>query len=359
MPLSMGGDSKFMKIIYLAGRCFSTIGGIQSLNRQLLSLLRRSEKLELALVRFDIGEDIPRSLEGRVAGFESSARRFIGAALRACLGRGKDKLWLCDHLNYGPLAMILSSGNYLVYTHAYELMLPVSPLKRCALRHAKKVICISDFCADLVRELGVPASKMLVLPHGQDFDRVSPSSLKSDVPRILFVGRLDRHYKGQDHLLEAAVLLKARGLSFDLRFSGGGDTLESFKAQADRMGVADCVQFLGFVSDTQLKQEFADAAIFAMPSNGEGFGLVYLQAMANGLPCICGDGDAAKEVVVDQETGLVVPYAHPEQLADALQRLIESPDLRERMGQAGKARYEAQFTEAAFEERFMGFLGTV
>jgi phosphatidylinositol alpha-1,6-mannosyltransferase len=346
-------------IIYLAGRCFSSIGGIQSLNRQLLALLGGTGYLEQALVRFDQSEDIPNNLQARVSGFGGSARRFIGAALRACLGRGKDKLWLCDHLNYGPMAMILSLGNYVVYTHAYELMLPVSPLKRFALRRAKKVICISDFCAGLVRELGVPAGKMLVLPHGQDFDRVNSNSANSSVPRILFVGRLDRHYKGQDHLLEAAVLLKARGLSFDLRFSGGGDTLESFKAQADRMGIADCVHFLGFVSDAQLKQEFADAAIFAMPSNGEGFGLVYLQAMANGLPCICGDGDAAREVVVNEETGLVVPYAHPEQLADALQRLIESPDLREQMGQAGKARYEAQFTEAAFEERFIGFLGTV
>lgn len=340
-------------IIYLAGRCFSSIGGIQSLNRQLLALLGRTGYLEQALVRFDQSEDIPNNLQARVFGFGGSAWRFFLAALRVSLSGGNGKLWLCDHLNYGPLAMILSLGNYVVYTHAYELMLPVSPLKRFALRRAKKVICISDFCAGLVRELGVPASKMLVLPHGQDFDRVSSSSAKSDVPRILFVGRLDRHYKGQDHLLEAAVLLKARGLSFDLRFSGGGDTLESFKAQADRMGIADCVHFLGFVSDAQLKQEFADAAIFAMPSNGEGFGLVYLQAMANGLPCICGDGDAAREVVVDQETGFVVPYANPERLADTLQRLIESPDLREQMGQAGKARYEAQFTEAAFERRFL------
>ncbi|CAA6693597.1 Unannotated [Lentimonas sp. CC19] len=355
----MEGDSNSMKVIYLAGRCFSTIGGIQSLNRQLLSLLGRSGNLERALVRFDLNENVPNTLQTQVVGFGGSARRFLWAGLQIFLGHGKGKLWLCDHLNYGPLAMLLSRGNYVVYTHAYELMLPVSPLKRFALRRAKKVICISDFCAALVQKLGVPAGRMVLLPHGQDFDSVSPSPSKAGVPRILFVGRLDRHYKGQDHLLEAAVLLKARGLKFDLRFSGGGDTLESFKDQAKGLGVADCVQFLGFVSDAQLKQEFADAAMFAMPSNGEGFGLVYLQAMANGLPCICADGDAAKEVVVNQETGLVVPYADPEKLADALQRLIESPDLRKQMGQAGEARYEAQFTEAAFEARFLGFLETV
>lgn len=343
-------------ILYLAGRCFSTIGGIQSVNRQLLALLGKSGNLEQALVRFDQNVDIPHALKDRVAGFGGSAKRFLWAALQVCLGRGKGKLWLCDHLNYGPMALLLSRGNYVVYTHAYELMLPVSPLKRFALRRAKKVICISDFCASLVRKLGVPADKMVLLPHGQDFDRVSPTSSKAVVPRVLFVGRLDRHYKGQDHLLEAAVLLKARGVAFELRFSGGGDTLESFKAQAETMGVADCVNFLGFVSDAQLKQEFSDAAIFAMPSNGEGFGLVYLQAMANGLPCLCADGDAAKEVVANEETGLVVPYANPEKLADALQRLIESPDLREQMGQAGQARYEAQFTETAFEKRFLELL---
>ena len=64
--------------------------------------------------------------------------------------------------------------------------------------------------------------------------------------------------------------------------------------EARRLGVEKSIEFLGFVSDKDLNQHFAEALIFAMPSNGEGFGLVYLQAMANGLPCICGDGDAAK-----------------------------------------------------------------
>jgi phosphatidylinositol alpha-1,6-mannosyltransferase len=309
--------------------------------------------ISAALFRFDEESDIPQSFAGSVMAFNGSAPRFILAALQCALGHSKS-YWLCDHLNYGPLAMLLSRGRYVVYTHAYELMLPVSALRRFALRRAKKVICISEFCESLVLQLGVPREKIHLLPHGADFPVLEkePHSL----PRILFVGRLDRHYKGQDHLLESCKILKMRGLEFEMRFAGGGQKLETFRQQAREMGVDGLTNFLGFVPDEQLDQEFADADIFAMPSNGEGFGLVYLQAMANSLPCICADGDAAKEIVMDCKTGFVVPYANPEKLADALEKLLTDPALRRRMGEAGRKRYELHYTEAAFEKRFLAML---
>ena len=141
-----------------------------------------------------------------------------------------------------------------------------------------------------------------------------------------------------------------------MRFAGGGKSLESFQHRAKKMGIADCTKFLGFIANDKLDQEFADADIFAMPSNGEGFGLVYLQAMANSLPCICGDGDAAKEVVVDGETGIVVPYGNPSKLADELAQLLKDPKKRLRMGEAGMKRYKQLYTEDAFNKRFLDFI---
>jgi glycosyltransferase involved in cell wall biosynthesis len=88
-----------------------------------------------------------------------------------------------------------------------------------------------------------------------------------------------------------------------------------------------------------------------MPSRGEGFGLVYLEAMAFGKPCVASLDDAAPEVVLDEETGLLVRYADREGLLYALSRLLESEKLRTKLGRAGRERVKATFTERHFGER--------
>lgn len=344
------------KIIFIGGSAFSSIGGIQAVNRHLLKFLLNAKCLGRALFRMDDTSDVPARFRCEVSGFSGQRFSFILNTLKWAL-RYPKALLICDHLNYGPLAFFCGRGRYIVYVHALEVINPVSFVRRFCLRRAKRVICVSEFAADLVRGLGVEPERIVVIYHGEDFPQSEAIQSNSPhFPKVLFLGGMDRHYKGQDHLLQAARILVDRGVRFELKMLGGGEGLAQYQDQCRQLSLDSCVSLPGFVSDDEVDRQFADAAIFAMPSNGEGFGLVYLQAMANGLPCICCDGDAAKEVVVDQETGFVVPYANPERLADSLQHLIEDSELRQQMGVAGKARYEACFTEAAFERRFLKIL---
>ena len=100
-----------------------------------------------------------------------------------------------------------------------------------------------------------------------------------------------------------------------------------------------------------LSFEYRNAALFAMPSTGEGFGLVYLEAMREGLPCVALAGGAASEIVLHRETGWLVDDRRGSELPDAIAALLSSPELREQYGACGRSRFERDFDFVAFRDR--------
>ena len=120
-----------------------------------------------------------------------------------------------------------------------------------------------------------------------------------------------------------------------------------WQAQAEQIGVAERVGFLGDVPDTDLPRLYASADIFVLPasSRAEAFGMVLLEAMASGLPCITTEvGSGTSFVVRDGESGLVVPPENPAALENALQKLLENESLRKQMGKLGKERVRSEFS---------------
>jgi glycosyltransferase involved in cell wall biosynthesis len=165
-------------------------------------------------------------------------------------------------------------------------------------------------------------------------------------PVILFVGRLVEN-KGLAYLLSACSQLSAQGSRFRLRVVGDGPLAPEYRAQAQPLGA--CVQFLGFLSPSQVQEQLVSADIFCMPStrapNGdnEGLGLVYLEAQGAGLPVVAFDQGPIPEAVLDGVTGVLAEDKSAESLAAALQRLIDNPDLRHKMGVAGRRFVEERF----------------
>jgi phosphatidylinositol alpha-1,6-mannosyltransferase len=119
---------------------------------------------------------------------------------------------------------------------------------------------------------------------------------------------------------------------------GDGDDAERLRHLAGDCGVSGSVRFTGFLSRPALEEEFKSAALFAMPSRGEGFGLVYLEAMAHGLACVGSGRDAASEVIDDGTTGVLVNPDDTATLLRTIVGLLESPARRWSMGEAGRAR---------------------
>ena len=175
---------------------------------------------------------------------------------------------------------------------------------------------------------------------------------------VLVVGRMSsaERYKGHDELLECWNAVLREVPNAQLVVAGQGDDLTRLREKASALGLEHSVFFLGFVSDGTLEALRQRVALFALPSRGEGFGIVYLEAMRAGLACIGGANDAAADVIVNGETGLLVDPLDRSALSDAIVRLLRSPELRASYGAAGKRRFDAEFTFERYCERLKPIL---
>jgi glycosyltransferase involved in cell wall biosynthesis len=201
-----------------------------------------------------------------------------------------------------------------------ELARRAPRLARGILRGARLVIAASPALADSARRLG--AAEVRVIPSGVDLPReVGPEARP---PEVLYAGRLSRE-KGVLELVEAA-----RGLK--LVVAGDGP----LRAQVPAA--------LGFVDHDDLDRLYARAAVFACPSRREGFGVACLEAMAHGRPVVATPVGGLRDLVLDGETGLVVPQQDPRALRSALERLLGDENLRRRLGAAGRERARQHFS---------------
>jgi phosphatidylinositol alpha-1,6-mannosyltransferase len=190
---------------------------------------------------------------------------------------------------------------------------------------------------------------------------VTPAAVVADpAPRegyALIVGRLaaSERYKGHDALIDVWPRVRQVVPTAELLIVGDGDDRERLQARVRSMGLSESVRFAGRVSNSVLAGLYRNAAFFAMPSLGEGFGLTFLEAMRAGKPCVAGPG-AAAEIVEDGVTGFIVDPADRDRLTAAIIQLFQEPETRAAMGKAGAARVQAEFETRHFASRVLGEL---
>lgn len=220
-------------------------------------------------------------------------------------------------------------------------------LRRC-LRRAARVLATSPHYVESSSFLRRVRSRVTVVPLGIDpapfgtADRTVGRANYGDVPTLVFVGRL-RYYKGVAVLLRALARLPG----VQLLVVGSGPEEAGLVATATAVGVADRAHFLGNVPGADLPTVLAAGDVFVLPSvaRSEAFGTVLLEAMAVGLPLVTTElGTGTSWVNQDGITGLVVPPDEPRALAAAIQALLADPEMRRRMGEAGRQRLLAEFT---------------
>jgi phosphatidylinositol alpha-mannosyltransferase len=180
-----------------------------------------------------------------------------------------------------------------------------------------------------------------IIPNGVELDRFERAEpyeqLRDGVLNILFVGRLEER-KGLIHLLKAYHRLRKRHVDARLLVVGAGPKLREYRRYVGLRGIRD-VEFLGRVTDEEKARYFASADVFCAPATGqESFGIVLLEAMAAGVPIVASDIHGYKQVVQRGVQGLLVEPRKPRALAAALYTLALDPEMRDRMGEAGRAR---------------------
>jgi glycosyltransferase involved in cell wall biosynthesis len=220
-------------------------------------------------------------------------------------------------------------------------------------------IAISRGLARYLEEVeGFDGSSFEIVHYGIEPDG-SPQAYGDDEPRLLCVGRLIP-IKGHVVLLRAFAEARRRVPSLSLDIAGRGPLEPALRALAKELGIEDSVRFLGYVAPIQRAIE--QAAIVVVPSMGEGFGMVALEAMERARPVIAAEIGGLGELVEDGVTGLLVPAGEAEPLAEAIVRLAGSLDLSAAMGAAGRRRALEQFlqerctdrTELLYEEALNG-----
>jgi glycosyltransferase involved in cell wall biosynthesis len=252
-----------------------------------------------------------------LAGFTRAARR---------AARGADLV----HAHWLPAGIVaLATGKPFVvqvWGTDVELARRAPALARRVLRRARVVIAPSRALAEEARKLG--AEDVRVIPSGVDLpDAVGE---EAEPPEILYAGRLSPE-KGVRELVAAA-----NGLP--LVVAGDGPLRDEVPGA------------LGFVPHDELVGLYERAAVVACPSRREGFGVVCAEAMAYGRPVVAGDVGGLRDLVVHEETGLLVEPGDVAGLRSALERLLGDADLRRRFGEAGRARISEHFTWQRFED---------
>jgi phosphatidyl-myo-inositol dimannoside synthase len=232
-------------------------------------------------------------------------------------------------------------------SHGVEVWKPLPLLRRQALLSADLVLAPSRDTAQKLEGIqGVPQAKIrkLAWPLNPDLLRMAATSpglpLPSGFPQgrvILTVGRwaTSERYKGADDLIRAMAQLRMTFPGLHLVAVGDGDDLPRLKKIAADLGVSEAVRFLTGLSRQEIAACYARCEIFALPSTGEGFGLVFLEAMAFAKPLVGAACGGTTDVIEDSVNGLLIPPGDSARLVEALAGLLKDELLREKLGQRG------------------------
>jgi glycosyltransferase involved in cell wall biosynthesis len=301
------------KVMCLGARHWSSIWVILRLARE----LRRFQPTIVQTFLFHA------NLAGRLAARSAGVDKVV-AGIRVAEKRSRIPLWL-DHWT-----------NRLVTTN----------------------ICVSQAVADFsITQAGLAPEKIVVIPNGVDvrkFADAHPSDLRpfgipEGSPVLLTIGRLDRQ-KGLTDLIEAAALVAARFPAVHFLLVGEGPERSAIERLIGEKGMAERVHLAGWRPD--VPKLLATGFGVVLSSHWEGMPNVVLEAMAAGLPVVATGVEGTAELVMDGQTGVLVPIKSPQALAEAIGRLLADPVSSKALGAAGRERVTAQFSWAQMVARY-------
>jgi len=260
--------------------------------------------------------------------------------------KGPFDLVFCGHISHASLAAVIARRLKIPLwsqVHGIDAWTRPRPFVRWGVEQSDLVTAVSRYTKQRFLGWGrIQPEKVRVLPNVVS-DRYSPGPKSRQVleqyglqgKRILLtVSRLSQHdrYKGHHRVLSAMPDLLCEYPDLVYVIAGDGDGRETLQQLAVEYGIADSVNFIGRVSEAQLPDLYRTADIFVMPSTGEGFGIVFLEAMRSGLPVIGGNGDGSIDPLRDGAAGYTVSCESRVELLNAIRSALEHP--QDNTGQA-------------------------
>ena len=349
-----------MNTVYLAAQSLSAGDGGMSRVARLVALVLHDEVLcgRLSAEGLSLRDSAePKKLGFPVHLMKNSKLRFVAAAHRAAL---RPSHFIYDSLSLARAHCRLPGAQrpflaWILGIEAWENARPVH--LRCA-RRADDLVAISRYSRDRAEALHGGFSRARVCWLGTESDE-APSIARQDAgpPTVLTVGRIDEdNYKGHDALIDCWASVTSQVPDARLVIVGTGPGLPTLRQLASSSPAATRIVFRGFVPEEEMDKTWSEATVFAMPSRGEGFGLVYIEAMRQGVPVVASIHDAAPEVNLDGVTGFNVDLTDSSALPERLISLLTNRDQSRELGLAGQKRWTDYFRFSAFRSRFLPIL---
>ena len=254
----------------------------------------------------------------------------------------------------GLLAMAVSTCTDIPFTlagHARDVFVEPAPLAHLLSRARAVVVCNADAAQTLEQVArGQYSHKVHLVHHGIDLEewKVPRTDRADDPASILAAGRWVPK-KGYAVLLRSCALLRSRGVRFRLILAGDGPCKQELAAQIERDDLAACVELPGWLSQAALRTFLQRASLLVVPSiiaedaDRDGLPNVVLEAAASGIPTVASQLTGISEFVRHGQTGLLVPPGDPVALADAIERLLQTPDLCRTLGHHARALIEREY----------------
>lgn len=353
--------------LVLLTETYSVLGGLQRFNRRLVDALLATPAagaVQVMTLR-DKAADIPASLRQAVAAVPTRSA-MLGALLKAV--RGTDLLIL-GHINLLPLALAAKVRRprlrILLIVHGLEVwdLAPYRRKKRfepTMLRLVDRIASVSDFTArTMANAFKVPDQRLTLLPNAVDLKPAVAAAERQ--PIVLTVTRLAPHDRGKnvDKVLQAFALVLTTQPDARLEIIGDGPLRPELETLASELRLGNAARFLGRVDDAALASAYHRAALFALPSAKEGFGIVFLEAWMHGLPVICGTQDAAQEIISEGVDGFAVDPSNISMLADRMATLLADPQRAQSMAAAGARKVADLYSDDRFRQNLQRVLGEV
>ena len=336
-----------MHILQILSEAFGHQGGIAKFNRDLCKALG-AEPLSAhttVLPRVPLKkpvEFVPERVEyhSDAAGAKLT---YTWNVVRAILNvsRATFNAVICGHINLLPVAVLaswLQGAPLLLILHGIDAWDPhPSFLVRKLLPQVDTFVSVSQCTKDRFLEWApLRPEQGHVIPDCIDLDAYSPGPKRDELldrydlhdrTILLTLGRLssEEQYKGHDEILEVLPGLAEEIPEVSYLVCGDGDDRSRLERKAERLGVADRTVFAGYVPEEEKEDHYRLADAFVMPGRGEGFGIVYLEAMACGVPVVASSADASREAVRDGELGTVVDPGDPSELMNGIQKALNEP----------------------------------
>ncbi|HYN80868.1 MAG TPA: glycosyltransferase family 4 protein [Gemmatimonadaceae bacterium] len=350
-----------MRVLVLVTDAYGGTGGIAQYNRDLIAALARYPDTEKVTVIPRVIAREPEPLPARTTHLHGASRgklQFTSTVLGTA-ARGNVDWIVCAHINLLPAAVAaaaLSGARIILVTYGIEVWYHRGWITRLMLAFVFGFVSISEITFAKMRAwTKVPENRSFLIPNAIDLATYAPGTKNESLiarlglqgrRTLLTVGRMDaaEQAKGFDEILEVLPAVREEMPDVAYIAVGDGSDRARLEAKARGLGLEDHVRFAGYVDEAEKRDYYRLANVFVMPSRLEGFGYVFLEALAVGVPVIASKIDGSREALRNGTWGLLVDPARPDELVAAIRSALLDPVVPPR----SELEY---FSTASFEKR--------